>query len=91
MTLKDVARDLAIRKMQFHKNEDWKTIKCWGLYYWGTVSKYLVGNPGKVKDFKGGYLKTDMCKENKTIWCQPTEKFYNDYVKPELEKLEEEK
>ena len=90
MILKDVAKEFARRKIQFHKNEDWKRIKCFGLFHWGDVAKYLIGNPGKLKTFKKGYLTTEFKKENKIIWCNPTEEFYNNFIKPEIERMNNE-
>jgi hypothetical protein len=59
-----------------------------GLFYWSDVSKYLVGNPSNIKLFKGDYIKTDMRKENKIVWCQPTEMFWNKYVQPIMNRIE---
>lgn len=56
--------EMARRKVQFHQNEDWKTIRLWGLFSWGTVSKLL--SEGKL--FAPGYTK-----ENKTVWVYPNE------------------
>jgi hypothetical protein len=85
----------AYRKISFHKNENWKDIKLLGLFNWGEVSKYLVGNPGKLKGFKKGLVKTTMRKENNIIWCTPTEELWDNYIQPILDeckgKSEEEK
>lgn len=82
MSMKNIIREFAFKYVKFHDGEDWKSIKCFGLFNWGNVSPYLVGNPSHLKNWKKGVVKTDMRKENKTIWCQPTEDFWNDYIFP---------
>lgn len=68
--------EMARRKLQFHKEEDWKSIRLWGLFSWGHISK----------QFKNGELLTNMKKENRTVWVVPSEKAYNEKIKPLLEK-----
>lgn len=82
-----IAFEFARRKIRFHKDENWKDIKHFGLFYWSDISKYLVGNPSNIKLFKGDYIKTDMRKENKIVWCQPTEMFWNKYVQPIMNRI----
>ena len=86
-SLKDIASEMAQRKISFHARKDWRKIKLWGLFSWGDVSAYLVGNPGNLRTFKKGYLKTDMRKEHGIIWVTPTKEFWCKYIKPEIEKL----
>ncbi len=50
--------EMARRKVQFHPDEQWDHITLWGLFSWGEVSKLL----------KTGLLKTNMERENQTIW-----------------------
>ena len=88
MTIKEIAFEFARRKIQFHKDENWKDIKLFGLFHWSDVSKYLVGNPSHIKTFKQGLITTNMRKENKIIWCNPTEKFYNEYIAPIISNME---
>lgn len=66
--------EMARRKNQFHANEQWDKITLWGLFSWGMVS-HLV---------KSGELKTDMKKENKTIWVKPSPEAYEKNIKPLL-------
>jgi len=66
--------EMARRKNQFHKDEQWDKIKLWGLFQWGFVSHLL----------KTGELKTDMKKENRTIWVTPSPEAYEKYIKPLL-------
>jgi hypothetical protein len=77
-----IAFEFARRKIRFHKDTYWKDIECFGLFTFGSVSKYLVGNPANIKGFKGNYIKTNMRKENKIIWCQPTDEFWDKYIQP---------
>lgn len=70
--------EMARRKNMFHANEDWQTIKLWGLFLWGDVSSLI----------KTGELKTDMVKENKTIWVRPSEEAYHKYIAPLLDSPE---
>lgn len=82
-----IAKEFARRKIQFHFNEDWHNIKCFGLFQWGDISRYLFGNPSNIKTFKEGLLITDMKKENKIIWCQPTEEFWKKDIQPIIDSL----
>lgn len=66
--------EMARRKIAFHNSEDWNKIKLWGLFSWGMVSSLI----------KKGELLTDMTKENKTVWVRPSEKAYNEKIKPLL-------
>lgn len=79
-----LAFEFARRKVKFHNDTDWKDIELFGLFCWGDVSKYLVGNPSHLKTFKKGLIKTNMNKSNKIVWCQPTEEFWNNYIQPIL-------
>ena len=63
---------MARRKVRFHKNEQWDKIKLWGLFAWGDIS-YLL---------KTGELKTDMRKENKTIWVTPSKEAWEKHIQP---------
>lgn len=64
--------EMARRKLMFHKDEDWRTLRLWGLCRWGSVSALLIT----------GDLITDMKKENKTIWVWPSEAAYHAYIEP---------
>lgn len=83
-----IAFEFARRKIRFYENIYWKDIKQFCLFSFGSVSKYLVGNPANIKGFKGNYIKTNMNKENKVIWCQPTDEFWNKYIQPIFDRIE---
>lgn len=68
--------EMARRKVQFHPNENWQTLRLWGLFDWDDVSKLI----------ESGELLTDMKKENKTIWVWPSDKAYRDNIEPLLNK-----
>ena len=74
----NLASELARRKFIWYRDEDFRTIKCFGLFMWGEVSHHLKKN----------LITTNYTKENKTIWVNPTEKFYNDEVLPIVKDLE---
>ena len=82
-----IAFEFARRKLRFHGDCSWKDIKLFGLFNWSDVSKYLVGNPSKIKSWKEGLVTTTYNKSNKIIWCQPTEKMWNEYIVPILKKI----
>jgi hypothetical protein len=82
MSRKEIAEDLAYRYVTFHKGEDWRTVRYFGLATWRSIAPWLVGNPGKLKGWKAGIVTTNMVKENETIWYQPTEGFWESDVKP---------
>ncbi|MCK9544452.1 MAG: hypothetical protein M0R03_20730 [Novosphingobium sp.] len=67
--------EMARRKKTFHNEEDWVTIRLWGLFRWEDVSRYI----------KSGALLTDMKKENKIVWVRPSEKAWTTKIKPLVE------
>jgi len=74
-TQKEVTAEMARRKVQFHKDENWDTINLWGLFKYGNVSHLL----------KKGVLITNMKKENETIWVRPSKEFWEKEIKPLIE------
>lgn len=85
----NIAFAFARRKIRFHLNEHWEDIKLFGLFYWSDVSKYLVGNPSKIKSWKRGLITTNMRKENKIIWCNPTKDFWDNYIQPIMNNIKD--
>lgn len=75
----DVWAEMARRKLAFHRDEDWHTIRLWGLFKWGEIKRFLFS----------GELLTDMKKENVTIWVRPSEAAYHAHIEPLLAKLDE--
>lgn len=73
MGKKEIWAEMARRKVQFHANEEWDTIKLWGLFDWGTVSKLLKS---------GELLAPGYTRENKTIWVKPTRETWEKHIKP---------
>ena len=71
-SIKEVAAEMARRKIQFHNKENWNDIKLWGLFNWGEISTLL----------KKGLLITDMRKENKIVWVTPSKEFWDKEIKP---------
>jgi hypothetical protein len=74
----DVWREMARRKVKFHKDENWNDIKLWGLFYWGEIKRFL----------KSGLLKTNYRKEHKIVWVQPSQEAWEKHIKPIVDKLE---
>lgn len=68
--------DMACRKKQFHANEDWRSLRLWGLVNWKDVKPLL----------DSGELLTHMEERNKTIWVWPSEETYHTHIEPLLEK-----
>jgi hypothetical protein len=66
--------EMARRKNLFHPNEEWNTIKLWGLFSWGMVSRLI----------KSGELITDGKRENKTVWVRPSVDAYKQNIEPLL-------
>lgn len=87
MNFNQIIAEMARRKVQFHKDENWDSISCWGLFQWGTISRYLVGNE-KMKTFvKPLFIASfNGRKENKIIWVKPTAECWGKYIKPLIEK-----
>jgi hypothetical protein len=67
-----VAAEMARRKMQFHRDENWDEIRLWGLFNWDEISHLLAS----------GELHTHMIKENRAVWVTPSESFWLEYIKP---------
>ena len=69
--------EMARRKVQFHPNEEWDTIKLWGLFQWGGI---------KRQRDNGELLCPSYAKENRTVWCQPSKEAWENKIKPLIEK-----
>ena len=76
MRLSMIWAEMARRKVQFHRTTQWHKIRLWGLFNWGTVSRLIAD----------GRLKTDMKKENKTIWVTPSKETWETKIKPLVDK-----
>lgn len=76
MRKSEIWAEMARRKVQFHANEEWDTIRLWGLFTWGSISKLL----------NTGELITDMKKENHTVWVQPSKEAWETKIKPLIDK-----
>ena len=68
--------EMARRKVAFHNGENWNEIKLWGLFDWKYVEKYLKS---------GELLAPGYTKENKTIWVRPSQKAWEEKIKPLIE------
>lgn len=73
--------EMARRKLQFHKDEDWFNINLWGLFNKSDIRAQLEkgelefsGWPQEYKYRRGPQ------------WVKPTPLGYNSYIKPLLEK-----
>lgn len=64
--------EMARRKVRFHKDEAWKTIKLFGLFNYNHIRHEL----------KMGRLITEGKPENVTVWVVPSQQAYNDFIKP---------
>jgi hypothetical protein len=78
MTKQMIGAEFARRAKQFNPNEKPMEISLWGLFDWGTVSRLIKS--GEIIP-NAGYTKI-----NKTIWCKPSQEFFNKYVAPLMEK-----
>lgn len=74
LSRKVVAEEFARKAKSFHSEEkNPMNIGCWGLFLWGEVSELI--KRGEVIP-NAGYTK-----ENHTIWCKPSQEFYDKYIK----------
>jgi hypothetical protein len=73
----DIWAEFSRRKVQFHKNEDWKNIRLWGLFSWGAINRMI----------KDGRVLVDYPykRENQTVWCRPSPETYEKHIKPLIE------
>lgn len=76
-----VAAEFARRAKQFHPDENPMEIRLWGLFSWGAISKYVKS---------GEILCPGYTKENKTVWCRPSQEFYDKHIAPLMDKSVEE-
>lgn len=84
MTFNQIMAEMARRKVRFHPNEEWDKISCFGLFQWGIVSRYLVGNEKNMKNFSRPLFinEFDLRRENKTLWVKPTKECWEKYIQP---------
>jgi len=73
-----IAAEFARRAKQFHANEEPMKIRLWGLFSWEDVSPYI--KTGEIIP-NAGYKK-----ENKIIWCKPSQSFFDKWIAPLLAK-----
>ena len=71
-----IATEFARRAQQFHKGEEPMKIALWGLFSWGDVSPYI--KTGEIIPNRG------YTKENRTIWCKPSQAFFDKWIAPLL-------
>lgn len=77
-----IAAEFARRAKQFNPKEEPMQIKLWGLFHWGDISPYI--KTGEIRP-NPGYTK-----ENKVIWCKPSQAFFDKWIVPLLGKTLEE-
>lgn len=73
-----IAAEFARRAKRFNPGIEPMKIELWGLFSWGAISKMV----------KSGEIipNTGYSKINKTLWCRPSEDFYNSHIAPLMEK-----
>ena len=76
MKVSTIWAEMARRKLQFHRSENWDEISLWGLFFWSDVKRQL----------DRGELVTHMKKENHTIWVTPSKEVWEEKIKPLIEK-----
>ena len=54
-------------------SKGWNEIKLWGLFDWKYIEKYLKS---------GELLAPGYTKENKTVWAYPSQKTWEEKIKP---------
>ena len=72
----EIWAEMARRKVQFHRDENWNEIKLWGLFNWGDVRPLL----------EKGLLLTSYRKENRVIWVTPSKEAWERHIKPLVDK-----
>ena len=72
MKVNEIWAEMARRKVQFHRTEEWDQINLWGLFLWNEIKRQL----------DRGELITHMGKENKIIWVQPSKETWEKKIKP---------
>ena len=74
MSKRSIAAEFARRAKLFHPNEEPMKIDLWGLFGWCEISKLVKS--GEI------ILNEGFGKVNKTVWCKPSQAFYDKWVKP---------
>lgn len=77
LPIREVRAEFARRAVQFHGHEELEQIALWGLFSWGAVSKYI--KTGQVIANYG------FTKENKVIWCKPSQDEIDNHIRPLIE------
>ena len=80
--IEGIAAEFARRAKQFHPKEEPMKIHLWGLFSWGSISG-LIPTGEIIVNF--GYTKA-----NKTVWCKPSQAFYDKHILPLMDKPLEE-
>ena len=70
-----VTNKMARRKTQFHKNEDWRSIRCWGLFYRSDIRRHLR-NGWLIPNGEYGFRCLG--------WYRPTKEYYESSILPLL-------
>lgn len=81
LSRKFIVREMALRKLMFHKDENWSEIRLWGLFYAGDIRKYI--DKGELISY-GKYGKRCLG------WYYPSKEFYEKYILPEIELIDKE-
>ena len=71
---REIGAEFARRAKEFHAGEEPMKIKLWGLFKWGEVSPYI-----KTREI---IPERGFTKENKTVWCKPSQKFFDKWITP---------
>ena len=74
----EIAIEMARRKKVFHANECWSKINLWGLFDYKYIKNHL--KDGKLINH------LNYAPVNKTYWVIPSEKFWNEEIKPIVDK-----
>ena len=69
--------EMARRKVRFHKDEEWETIKLWGLFNWGGFKKQRDN---------GELLCPGYERANRTAWVFPSKEAWETKIRPLIER-----
>ncbi len=71
-----VTTEMIRRKKQFHPNDAWDTIKCWGLFYPSDVRRHLK-NGWLIRHGEGYNFRC-------LSWYVPSKEYYESSILPRL-------
>lgn len=76
-----VVAEMARRKVQFHKDEDWRKVKLWGLFRYAEIKKYI--EQGDLILYSSTEFEPH---KSYFVWVYPSRRFWINEINPAIKK-----